>query len=141
MRRRAQHVARSPAQIERRVSTPKFEGPAYRTHSWGCPRPSDFAILVMYARDNIHLQLSGDLDADGVDALDDCAAAALAKAPRQLVLDLSGLSSIDRSGVDCLADLLQRSHAVGVHLVLDSPNPAVLGTIAGVNGSLEFSIR
>ena len=70
----------------------------------------------------------------GVDALEDCFATALAKGPRKLVLDLSGLGSIDRCGVDFFADLRQRADAVGVQLVLDSPNPAVLDTIAGVHG-------
>ena len=131
----------SSRQAEGRVSTPKFAGLTYRTHSWACPRPSDFAILVMYARDDVHLQLTGDLDSDGVEALCGCVATALAKHPRQLVLDLSGLGSIDRCGVDCFADVLQRSDAVGVHLVLDSPNRAVLDAIVGVEGSEEFSIR
>ena len=75
----------------RRISNPKFVGLAYRTHSWPCPRPSDFAILVMYAQDDIHLQLTGDLDANGIDVLAECVGTALAKHPRQLVLDLSGL--------------------------------------------------
>ena len=129
------------AQTARRVSSPKFVGLAYRTHSWGCPRPSDFAILVMYAQEDIHLQLTGDLDADGVDALGGCVETALAKHPRQLVLDLSALGSIDRCGVDCLADVRQRSDAVGVRLVLDTPNPAVRDAIAGMEGSGHFSIR
>jgi anti-anti-sigma factor len=133
--------AETSGQIKRRVSNPKFVGVAYRTHSWPCPRPSHFAILVMYAGDDVHLQLTGDLDSHGVDALRDCAATALAKHPRQLVLDVSGLGSIDRCGVDCFADVRQRSDAVGVHLVLDSPNSAVLEVIADVDCSQEFSIR
>ena len=131
----------SAAQIERRVSNPKFVGLAYRTHSWPCPRPSAFAILVMYAQDDVHLQLTGELDADGVDALERCAATALAKRPRKLVLDLSGLGAIDRCGVECFAELRQRSDAIGVDLVLDSPNRSVLDTIAAETGSGEFSIR
>jgi anti-anti-sigma factor len=131
----------SSAQAKRRVSTPKFVGMAYRTHSWACPRPSDFAILVMYAQDDVHLQLTGDLDADGVGALGDCVGTALSKHPRQLVLDLSGLGSIDQCGVDCFADVQQRSQAVGVRLVLDSPNPAVREAIAGVDESGQFSFR
>jgi anti-anti-sigma factor len=95
----------------------------------------------MYAQDDIHLQLTGDLDADGVDALGDCVETALAKQPRQLVLDLSGLGSIDRCGVDCLADVRQQSGAVGVRLVLDTPNPAVRDAIASAEGSGQFSIR
>ena len=127
--------------VQRRVSNPKFVGLAFRTHSWPCPRPSDFAILVMYAQDDVHLQLTGDLDSDGVDALGDCVEMALAKHPRQLVLDLSGLGSIDRCGVDRLADVRHRSDAVGVRLILDSPNRAVLEVITGAHGSGEFSIR
>jgi anti-anti-sigma factor len=131
----------SSGQVTRRVSKPKFEGSAYRTQSWSCPRPSKFAILVMYAGDDVHLLITGDLDSEGVDALDECAGTALAKHPRQLVLDLSGLGSIDRCGIDCFAELRERSDAVGVRLVLDSPNPAVLETIAGADGSRAFSIR
>ena len=71
----------------------------------------------------------------------DCVGTALAKHPRQLVLDLSGLGSIDRCGVDCFADALQRSDALGVRLVLDSPNQAVLEAIADADRSGEFSIR
>jgi anti-anti-sigma factor len=129
------------AQVKRQASTPKFVGLGYRTQSWSCPRPSHFAILVMYALDDVHLQLTGDLDSDGVDALADCVRAALAKHPRQLVLDLSGLGSTDRSGVQCFADAQQWSDAVGVRLVLDSPNPAVREAIAGSDGSGKFSIR
>ena len=134
-------LPQSSAQVTRRVSTAKFVGLAYRTHSWPCPRPSHFAILVMYALDDVHLQLTGDLDCDGVDALGDCVGTALAKHPRQLVLDLSGLGSIDRCGVDSFADVRQRSDAIGVHLVLDTPNPAVRDAIAGAEGSGKFSIR
>ena len=131
----------SSTQVERRVANPKFVGPAYRTHSWPCPRPSAFAILVMYKRDDVHLQLTGELGPDGIDALDNCVTTALDEHPRQLVLDLSALGSIDRCGVDYLADVRERSAAVGVHLVLDSPGLAVLEAIVGVAGSEEFSIR
>ena len=131
----------SSTQVERRASNPKFVGTAYRTHSWPCPRPSAFAILVMYKRDDVHLQLTGELGSDGVDALDDCVATTLEEHPRQLVLDLSALGSIDRCGVDYLDHLRQRSEALGVHLVLDSPGLAVLEAIVGVAGSEEFSIR
>jgi len=95
----------------------------------------------MYAQDDVHLQLTGELDADGFGALDDCFTTAIAKGPRKLVLDLSGLGSIDPSGVDLFADLRRRADALGVQLVLDSPNPAVLDTIASVTSSGAFSIR
>jgi anti-anti-sigma factor len=135
------HFSRSSAQMERRVSNPKFAGLAYRTRSWPCPRPSHFAILVVYALDDVHLQLTGALDSDGVDALGGCVETALAKQPRKLVLDLSALDSVDRCGVHCFAGVLRRSEAVGVHLVLDSPTRAVLEAIASVDGSEAFSIR
>lgn len=123
------------------VSAPKFVGLAYRTHSWRCPRPSHFSIVVMYARDNIHLQLTGELDGEGSDALTDCIEAALMKQPRQLVLDLSALGSIDALGLRCLRDALQWTDAAGVCLVLDSPQPAVLEVIVAVGGREEFTIR
>ena len=131
----------SSARAQRPVSNPKFVGLAYRTHSWPCPRPSDFAILVMYARDDVHLQLTGDLDCHGVDAHQDSVASAHLKHPPQQVRHLSAQGSKDPSGGDCFANFIPRSDAVGVHLVLDSPNRAVLDAIAGVYGSEEFSIR
>src|SRR4051794_31782761 len=82
------------------ASSPRFVGLASRTQSWACPSPSEFAILVMYARDDVHLQLTGELNGDGAEAFTACVATALHKEPRKLVVDLSGLGSIDQCGVD-----------------------------------------
>lgn len=115
--------------------------PHRRTRSWPCPNRAHFAIVVVHAQRDVLLQLSGELDAGGRDAFDDCAAAAIGERPRRLVLDLSAVEGIDLVGAGCFARAARRAAAAAVHLVLESPSQQVLNLLdnAGLAGS--FSIR
>ncbi len=98
-------------------------------------------MLVVHARQDVLVQLSGHLDLEGRSAFDGCVAMALAGHPRQLVLDLSGLASTDLNGVDCLTSALHRAEEAGVRLVLDAPNEQVIGMLERANIAEDFSIR
>jgi anti-anti-sigma factor len=133
----------SAAFPDRRVepAPPRFAGPRHRTRSWPCPRPSDFSILVVHARDDVLLQLSGHLDVEGSQAFDDCVAAAVVERPRRLVLDLAGLESMDLVGVGCLTRARERSERDGVQVVLDAPNVAVQSVLEAAKIYDDFSVR
>jgi anti-anti-sigma factor len=96
---------------------------------------------LVRARRDVLLHLSGELDRESRDAFDACVASVLAEQPRRLVLDLSGLSSVDLVGVGCFSDAQRSAELAGVQLVLDSPNEMVLAMLDGADAGRAFSIR
>ena len=112
-----------------------------RSRSWPCPRPAQFSILVVNARRDVLLQLTGELDLESGDAFDECVAAALSEEPRRLVVDLAALSSMDLVGVACFTEALRSARRAGVQLVVDSPNELVLALLEGATVGAGFSIR
>jgi anti-anti-sigma factor len=121
---RARPAANSPVRSWL-AATPRFTGRRYRTRGWPCARPSVFGILVVYARDDVLLQLSGRLDPEASQAFDECVAAAVAEHPRRIAIDCSALDSVDLSSVDCFIRAQRDAADAGIQLVLDSPNPEV----------------
>jgi anti-anti-sigma factor len=97
--------------------------------------------MVVYAADDVLLQLTGHLDAEAADAFDDCVTTAIGEQPRRLVLDLSALGSMDLIGSDCLRKASESATGAGVHLVLDSPNESVLRVLESAMLRDGYSIR
>jgi anti-anti-sigma factor len=120
---------------------PRFSGRRYRSRGWPCPRPSEFAILVVHARDDILLQLSGRLHSQAAQAFDDCVVAAVAEDPRHLVVDCSGLEAMERECVRCFVRARQRADDAGLAFVLDAPNTAVRGVLRESAVDETFSVR
>jgi anti-anti-sigma factor len=112
-----------------------------RTRSWACPRPAHFSILVIRARGDLLLQLTGEFDSESGDAFDECVAAALSEAPRRLVVDLSALTSMDSIGVASFVETLRSAHCAGVKVLVDSPNESVRALLGGTAVGAGFSIR
>ncbi|HEY3724098.1 MAG TPA: STAS domain-containing protein [Acidimicrobiia bacterium] len=109
--------------------------------SWQCPRPSRFAILVVHEPHDVVLQLSGELDLGGAEALDACVVAVLSDQPRRLVLELSALTFVDIVGSRCFDESRLRAEAADVQLILDSPSHAVRQVLE-LRGQLDaFRIR
>jgi anti-anti-sigma regulatory factor len=84
-----------------------------------------FGILVVYARDDVLLQLSGRLDPEGSPAFDQCIDAAVAEHPRRIRVDCSSLETVDLASADCFVRAQRRAAEADVQFVLDAPNPAV----------------
>jgi len=120
---------------------PRFAERRRRSLTWRCPHPSQFAILVVYELHDVALHLSGELDIANKDGFDDCVGAALEERPRRLVLELSALEFTDVVGVNCFVDARARAQAVGVDVILDSPNDG-LRQLLDVRGvTQDFRIR
>lgn len=62
------------------------------------------------------LALHGELDIAGVDEVERYVAAIAAGAPRDLVLDLTGLAFIDSTGLSCLLNVHDTTRAEGIRL-------------------------
>jgi anti-anti-sigma factor len=120
---------------------PRFANRRRTSSGWPCPRPSLFAILVVHEPHDVVLQLSGELDLGGVDALADCVGTALADHPRRLVLELSALAFVDVVGSRCLDESRRRAEAAGVELILDSPGDGVRRVLELRDQLRAFRIR
>jgi anti-sigma B factor antagonist len=81
-----------------------------------------------------HHTLHGDFDLAGVARFERTMQAALARSPRRLVLDLSGLRFLDSSGIHALARTRTEAAARGLELELRSAPPAV-HRVAALTGS------
>jgi anti-anti-sigma factor len=119
-------VGRSPAatSLPRRAAA-RFAKRRRKCRSWPCPRPSVFSVLVVHEHHDIVLQLSGELDLDGCNAIRSCIAHSLADGPRRLVLELSSLEFADPTGAAAIAEARRAADAAGVELIVDSPTPFV----------------
>ncbi len=124
-----------------RVGTPRFSQRRYRNRRWPCPRPSDFSILVVYARDDIFLQLSGRLSVEGSRAFDDCVVAAIEQDPRRLVVDCSGLEMLESAGTGCFLRAELRTVDAGVGLVLEALCPSVQQVLRDAAVYDHFMVR
>jgi anti-anti-sigma factor len=120
---------------------PRFSGRRYRSRGWPCPRPSEFAILVVHARDDILLQLSGRLCPQAAQAFDDCVAAAVTEDPRRLVVDCSGLETMEQECVGCFVRARKRAEDAGLAFVLDAPNTEVRDVLRELAIDETFSVR
>ena len=118
-------LAATPFRDARQALAPRFSGRRYRTRGWPCRRPSVFGILVVYARVDVLLQLSGRLDAEGSPAFDECVAAAVAEHPRRIRIDCSSLDTVDLASADCFVRAHRHAVENHVQLTLDTPNPDV----------------
>lgn len=76
--------------------------------------------------DRVRLTLVGELDIATVPRLEDAIAAALARGPRQLVIDLRPLGFLDSSGLREFIVLADRAQEEGFELQLVRPAKAVL---------------
>jgi anti-anti-sigma factor len=117
--------AATPLRDASHVLAPRFSGRRYRTRGWPCRRPSVFGILVVYARVDVLLQLSGRLDAEGSQSFDECVAAAIAEHPRRIRIDCSSLDAVDPASAGCFVRAHRRAAESHVQLTLDAPNPDV----------------
>ncbi len=124
-----------------RVGTPRFSDRRYRNRRWPCPRPSEFSILVVHARDDVFLQLSGRLGVNGSRAFDDCVIAAIEQNPRQLVIDCSGLDLLESVGTGCFLRAQLRAGDGGVGLVLEALSPSVQQVLRDAAVYDHFSVR
>jgi anti-sigma B factor antagonist len=82
------------------------------------------------------LKLSGELDLASVGRVEQAVDEALAKGPRTLILELSGLSFVDSSGLRLFIVLDRRAAAEGWTLVLVRPHGAAM-TVFEVSGAEE----
>jgi anti-sigma B factor antagonist len=72
------------------------------------------------------LLLHGRLDAASVDAHEPQLLAALSDAPRNTLVDLSGVSFVGSRGIRLLIVIARRLHQKGLVLILVAPQPMVL---------------
>jgi anti-anti-sigma regulatory factor len=103
-----------------------------KTIAWPCPRRSVFSVLLVHLPNDIALQLTGDLTGRDRRALEECAAHAVGEGPRRLILELSGLESVDDDGTAALRDVASIARRAGVDFILDSPPPSLRRTMKDV---------
>jgi anti-anti-sigma factor len=121
--------------------SPRFSGRRYRTRGWPCPRPSAFSILVVHARDDVLLQLSGRLDAVGSQAFDECVDASIAERPRRLVVDCSGLDTLEHKSAGSFVRAQQRADDADIACLLEAPNHDVQRVLREAASYETFSVR
>ena len=83
------------------------------------------------------LQIAGEVDISSVSALREAISHAIARAPRRLVLDLSGLTFMDSSGIAVLLTAAEQISAVE----LRNPTEIIrrLITLSGLAGVLRMT--
>ncbi|ORT55644.1 STAS domain-containing protein [Streptomyces sp. CB03238] len=75
------------------------------------------------------VRVSGELDYDGVAALEDAVRSVRALGSHCLLLDLSGLTFMDSSGVNALLKARRDTHVTGGWMRIADPQPPVLKVI------------
>ena len=84
----------------------------------------DFAVTRTAAGDRVTLVLTGELDLAGIDELESAVAAIATSG--SLVLDLTGLTFVDSSGLRIFMNLDRRSRREGWTLAVANPTGQVL---------------
>lgn len=104
-------------------------------------KPSRFDIRREHREGKDRLRIVGELDMATATRLDDTVSALLSQGTRELVIDLSGLSFVDSSGLRLLIILNDRAAADGWHLQLvRPPNDAfVVFRVTGADRHLPFT--
>jgi len=87
--------------------------------------PGDFDVYLDRVDGQYRLRLSGELDLATAPWLRDHLAGIAANGAECVVVDVSGLSFIDSTGLSVLVDGWKRLRERGGDLVLESPSPAV----------------
>jgi anti-anti-sigma factor len=95
---------------------------------------------------NVHVHVSGDVDAGNALALREQLEAALADTSRVMLLDLSGLKKMDSAGVAVLVEAETQLRLTGRRLALCGVPPAVAGMLELLGrfemyGDLEEGLR
>lgn len=75
------------------------------------------------------VRVSGELDYDGVAALEDAVRSVRALGSHCLLVDLSGLTFMDSSGVNALLKARRDTHVSGGWMRIAGPQPSVLRVI------------
>jgi anti-sigma B factor antagonist len=104
------------------------------------PQPS-FQIEAVPNAEAGRLQLSGELDLATVSRVERAVDAALSGGARSLVLDLSGVSFIDSSGLRMFVVLNQRAAAEGWKLSMTRPQRQAMTVfvVSGLEENLPFA--
>ncbi|RST17557.1 anti-sigma factor antagonist [Streptomyces sp. WAC05374] len=90
-----------------------------RFQAQGEVRPTGVAVV----------RVSGELDYDGVTVLENAVRSVRALGGHRLLLDLSGLTFMDSSGVNALLKARQETHVTGGWMRIAGPQPPVLKVI------------
>jgi anti-anti-sigma factor len=86
--------------------------------------PQKLSLEVAAEGDAVTIRLHGEVDLAGKPLIDD-AVDALEIAGRDLIIDLSGVTFMDTTGIKFLIETKRRCDAGGAHLVVASPTPSV----------------
>jgi anti-sigma B factor antagonist len=99
---------------------------------------ADLDVRVERQDGQVHLALSGELDLATVGALHEAVAEQLAAGPvGDLVLDLTGITFLDSSGLGALLQVRSAVQSAGGELRISAvaPGPARVIAIAGLSGT------
>jgi anti-sigma B factor antagonist len=104
-------------------------------------KPSRFEIKREHRAGQDRLLIAGELDMASAERLDDTIGALVRQGTRELVLDLSGLSFVDSSGLRLLLLLNDRAAADGWRLALVRPpdEAFVIFRVTGADRHLPFT--
>jgi anti-sigma B factor antagonist len=102
--------------------------------------PSQFEVQSEFVSGTAQLTVSGELDVATVPRLRQEAHGLLARSAQKLLIDLSGLSFIDSSGLSLLISLHDRAVHEGWQLSLTRPSAKAFSvfTISGADLNLPF---
>ena len=98
-----------------------------------CPfsgQESSLAIVIEDHGPHLTVRLRGELDLTEADRLRELMTGLMAREPRVLVADLSGLTFIDCAGLSVLARAHRRQEAHGRRLLIYGPQPLVRRVLA-----------
>ena len=98
--------------------------------------PEETVTSVEHAGDTVTVSLRGEVDVLSVDRVRVALNEALAARPRQVVVDLAGLSFIDSTGLGALVFGFQRARDLGIGFRLARPGRGVHQVLV-LSGLLE----
>ena len=99
---------------------------------------ADFSIDERGGGEDVGLSLAGDLDMSATFQLEPVLDRLLDSGPRELVLDLGGVSFVDSSGLGLLIATHERARDAGVEMAIAGARPEIqrVFRIAGLDGVL-----